>query len=162
MPNNEIFVFRQIWELICRAGGHVWTWLVAVLSFFVSLIAPEWYCFAVVGTAIFLDAIFGIAVAHKKRIFALSRLLRITVMKVASYGTCLLVVLMIERLAHESGFIGVKLAAAWAAACEFWSISASILIIWPEAVFIRLLRKQLKGEIEHKLGKNCDDIFPEQ
>lgn len=162
MPQNTVFVFRQIWDLICRAAGHIWTWIIAIAAFFSNLIAPEWYCFALVGTAIFLDAVFGISVSHKKKEFTLSKLLRITIMKIASYGACLLIVLMIEKVAHDSGFIGVKLAAAWAAACEFWSISASILIIWPEAVFIRLLRKQLKGEIEHKLGKNCDDILPDE
>ncbi len=109
-----------------------------------------------------LQIYFGTIVSiSKRKKFALSKLGRLTVFKIISYGAALVVVFMIEKLAHDTGFIGVKVAAGWAAACEFWSMSASILIIWPEAPFFRIMRRQLKGEISAKLGKPLDDILPE-
>lgn len=127
------------------------------------MVAPEWFAFAVVLTAIILDAIFGSIVSiHKKRGFALSKLGRVTSFKIFSYGASLLVVFLIEKLIHDQGFIGIKIAAGWAAACEFWSMSASILIIWPEAPFFRIMRRALKGEMSAKLGTPIDDILDDK
>lgn len=158
---NKTFIFKQIFDLLARAAASIWGWVFAAGAFFCNMIAPEWYCFAVVLTAIILDAFFGILVAIKRKKFALSKLGRVTSFKITSYGACLVIVFLIEKIAHDTGFIGIKIAAAWAAACEFWSMSASILIIWPEAHFFRIMRKQLKGEIAAKLGKPIDDILPE-
>lgn len=159
---NKTFIFKQIIDLIGRAGSTIWGWVLAIITFFTNLITPEWYSFTVVIIAICLDAFFGIVVSVKNKKFALSKLMRVTSFKIASYGAGLLIFLLIEKLAHDTGFIGVKIAAAWATACEFWSMSASILIIWPDAYFFRILRKQLKGEIENKLGRPLGDALPDE
>ena len=70
--------------------------------------------------------------------------------------------LAIESIAHAEGtFVAVRTIAIFAAVCEFWSMSASMLIIYPNMPFLRIFRTQLKGEIAAKLSKNIDvdDIF---
>lgn len=158
---SEIFVFKKIMDLLYRATHTMYGWLLAIMAFFANILSPNWYCFAVVLTAILLDAFFGILVALKKKKFLLSKLARVTLLKISSYGACLIMTILIEKIIHNDGLVIIKGAAALAAACEFWSMSASILIVWPEAVFFRLFRRQLKGEIASKLGKDVDDILPE-
>lgn len=145
-------------RVISSVYGLLLTVATAVLNFF----RPEKFAFTVVLVAIFLDAFFGVwsAIAQKK--FILSKLGRITFMKITAYFSALISLFMIEKLLHDSGFFGIKIAAAIAAACEFWSMSASILIIWPKAAFFRIVRRQLRGEIENKLGKPVDDILKEE
>lgn len=137
-------------------------WCIAIGTAVFTFFLPEIYAFGVVFVAIMLDAFFGLSVAvHSRRDFALSKLGRVTLFKMSAYMATLILVFMVEKMAHDQGFIGVKVAAGWAAACEFWSMSASILILWPEAPFFKLLRKQLKGEIAAKLNQNLDDVLVE-
>lgn len=159
---NHIINFDRLFASLARVGSEVAGWFGALLMFFVALLAPEYYAFAVVSVAIVLDAFFGMLVAFKEERFLLSKLARETLIKITSYMACLLVVLMIERLAHDNMSYGVKLAAAWAAACELWSMSASILILRPDSPFFRLIRHQLRGEIAAKVGKDPDEIFPDK
>lgn len=157
-----MFIYSNILGLLRKVLTSAYGWSLGVVGSALSFFASERYCFYLVLTAIILDAVFGTIVSiYKKRGFALSELGRRTSFKILSYGASLVIVFMIERLAHDTGFIGIKVAAGWAAACEFWSMSASILIIWPDAPFFRLIRRQLKGEISAKLGKPIDDLFPE-
>lgn len=138
-------------------------WLLAGLTVAFNFFMPEIYAFGVVLVAILLDAFFGLSVALvERKDFALSKLGRVTLFKISAYFASLVLVYMVEKLAHDGGFIGVKVVAGWAAACEFWSMSASILILWPEAPFFKIMRKQLKGEIASKLGVEPDDVFKDQ
>lgn len=125
-----------------------------------AFFAPEAYTFLVVFIAVMLDMTFGVMVSIKNGGFVLSKLLRVTWFKIFSYGAALVVVLLAERLLHDTGLVGVKVAAGWVLACEFWSMSASILIIWPEAYFFRIMRLQLKGEMQAKLGTDLDSVLP--
>lgn len=158
-----MFLYTNIFSLLRRVGASACGWFIASATFFTDMLTPEWFAFAVVLTVIVLDAVFGTIVSiQKKRGFALSKLGRVTSFKILSYGSSLLVVFLIEKLIHDDGFIGIKVAAAWAAACEFWSMSASILIIWPEAPFFRMMRRALKGEMSAKLGVPVEDILDEK
>lgn len=137
-------------------------WLLALMANTAAFFAPEKYSFLLVLVAVVMDALFGTWVSLRSGNFLLSKLGRVTSFKMLSYGASLMLVFMVEKLIHDDGFIGVKVAAAWAVACEFWSMSASILIIWPEAAFFRIMRRHLKGEIAAKLGAEIDDILPEE
>jgi hypothetical protein len=150
-------MWGKLYLVLSSFGGWLAALMFAVFNFFL----PEIYAFGVVLTAIFLDAFFGLTVAVGVRgDFALSKLGRVTVFKISAYFAALAIIFMVERLLHqEGGFIGVKVAAGWAAACEFWSLSASVLVIWPDAPFFKIMRKQLKGEIESKLGKKVSDVL---
>lgn len=145
-------------RVISSGYGLLITVATAALNFF----KPEKFAFTVVLVAIFLDAVFGVWAAITQKKFVLSKLGRVTFLKISAYFGALVMLYMVEKLLHDSGFFGIKLAAAIAAACEFWSMSASILIIWPKAYFFRIVRRQLRGEIESKLGKPVDDILEEK
>lgn len=159
---KSMFLFKTHAAYLVKVTTTKFGWLLTALSGAVTFFASEKYAFTIVLVAIFLDAIFGIMVSIKAGKFALSKLGRVTTFKIVSYGASLVLVFMLEKLAHDTGFFGVKVAAAWAVACEFWSMSASILIIWPEAAFFRIMRKHLKGEMAAKLGTDLDAILPEE
>lgn len=140
--------------------SSIYVQALAALGTVGAFFAPEAYTFSVVFIAILLDAIFGVTVSLRNNGFVLSKLLRVTTFKMFSYGAALVVVLLAERLMHDTGLVGVKIAAGWALACEFWSMSASILIIWPDAYFFKIMRVQLRGEMQAKLGTDISDILP--
>lgn len=144
--------------VLLTQGWGAWAW--ALFSAAAAFFAPEAYTFGLVLVAILLDAAFGITVSIKNGGFVLSKLGRATVFKMFSYGAALVMLYMCERLIHDSGFVGVKVAAGWAVACEFWSMSASILIMWPDAYFFKILRVHLRGEMQAKLGTDIADILP--
>jgi hypothetical protein len=127
-----------------------------------NFINPEIYSFSVVGITILADLIWGIIVAKKQNRFILSEAIRNTFLKVNIYGCALLLIYAVERGLHDDWFIGTKVACAIAAACEFWSTSASMLIVSPNMPFLRLLRMQLKGEIEKKVGYPIDNVLPDK
>jgi len=153
-----LFIKKQI-AVTCLALSTVWGWVLTAVGGVISFFAAERYAFNVVLAAILIDAFFGVLVSVHKDRFILSKLGRVTSFKIVSYGASLVMAFMLEKLAHDSGFVGVKIAAAWALACEFWSMSASILILKPDAVFFRIMRIHLRGEIASKLGTNIDDIL---
>lgn len=154
-----ITMFQKFQIIFSSAVG----WITAVCITAFNFFLPEIYAFGVVLTAIMLDALFGLTVAiGVRKNFVLSKLGRVTLFKISAYFATLIIAYMVEKLLHdEGGFISVKVVAGWAAACEFWSLSASILIVWPDAFFFKIMRKQLKGEIAAKLGVDVEDVLKE-
>lgn len=159
---KSMFIFKTQAVALVKVGTSKLGWLITALSSVITFFASEKYAFTIVLVAVVLDAVFGIMVSVRNGKFALSKLGRVTTFKIVSYGASLVLVFMLEKLAHDTGFFGVKVVAAWAVACEFWSMSASILIIWPEAAFFRIMRRHLKGEMAAKLGTDLNDILPEE
>ncbi|WP_300886781.1 hypothetical protein [uncultured Alistipes sp.] len=152
----------HIGELALRAASTLYGWALAACCGAVSFFAPEGYAFGVVFAAIALDGVFGVAVSVKRRRFATSELGRLTLLKIATYSAALILAYLVERLCRQEGpFVGIRIAAAWAAACEFWSWSASVLVLWPGCPFVRLWRRQLSAEIAAKTGVRTDDILKE-
>lgn len=135
------------------------------MLFFFSLITFSFETkigFAIVGGAVIADLIWGVSAAIKLKKFVLSRALRETFTKSAIYAFALIGIALIEKFIYEESLIGVKIACSLAAACELWSISASMLIIKPNMPFIKIFRLQLKGEIENKIGKNIKNILNDE
>lgn len=152
-------VLEKTQSIISNLWGQLLLVVLSVLAFF----QPEWVSFIVVFGAILADLFWGILAAIKTKKFILSRALRETFKKFGIYSFSLVGIYCIERIIHEpGGFIGVKTVAVLAAACELWSMSASMLIVKPDMPFLKIFRLQLKGEIEAKLGKNADSILKEQ
>ena len=139
-------------------------WIAVLFTMLATFIAPEKTSFLVVGFVIFADLFWGVAASIKLKKFFLSTALRDTVKKIGVYSFTLIGALAVEKIAHAEGtFIAVRTVAIIASVSELWSMSASMLIIYPEMPFLRLFQKHLKGEIESKLSKNVniDDIFKE-
>ncbi len=157
--------------MIASVYGVVATCTIATFNFF----AGYKIALAVVLAAIIFDGIWGVCAARKQGRFFLSELGKETLKKIGAYGTALVMVMLIENLAfgsHEimnnegahSRFI-VDIVATIIAAVEFWSICGNILIVYPNAVFFRLLKLPLIGEIARKLKVSEDEvkrIFDEQ
>lgn len=164
-------LMERLNAMINTAGGFIVTCLIAIFNFF----AGYKIAIIVVVSAIMFDMIWGVAAARKRGKFMRSELLRDTVNKVAAYATALVMVMLIENLAFGSHEITsvegahtrflVDIVATVIAAVEFWSICGNILIVHPNAVFFRLLRTPLIGEIARKLKISEDEvkeIFNEQ
>lgn len=139
------------------ALSSAYGWMLAMFVAVIAFITPEKVSFIVVGGAIFADLFWGIVASVKQKKFILSIAFRETFKKVGVYSFALMGALSIEAIAHIEGtFIAVRTVAILASVCEFWSMSASMLIVYPKMPFLKLLRGQLKGEIESKLKRNVD------
>lgn len=130
-------------------------WVLGLGSGALTFFAAEKYAFACVFIAVVLDAVFGVIRTNKTGGFILSKLGQQTMFKITAYMSALIMVLMMERLVHDGSAMGIKGAAAIAMACELWSMSASILIVWPDAAFFRIFRHHLRGEMAAKLGEDA-------
>lgn len=160
--DKQILMFLHLWDLVKKVGASGYGWFLGVGAFIFNYFHSESASFTLVIMAILFDALFGLMVAVKYNKFILSKLGRVTMFKITSYFAPLIILFMIEKLMHDSGFFGVKVAAGIAAACELWSMSAHILILWPEAAFFKIFRKHLKAEIAAKIGDPLDDIFKDE
>jgi len=147
----------KILENLSNAFNSVYGWFLTLMTAAFTFIQPEAWSFYVVAGAIAADLIWGVAAAIKLKKFILSLALRETVKKIGIYSFALVGALAIEKITHNEGsFIAVRSIAIFAAVCEFWSMSASMLIIKPDMPFLKLFRGQLKGEIASKVSKNVD------
>ena len=118
--------------------NHSWGWIISGMIFLLNFISPVKYAFAAMGVAITADLLFGMFSAKKQGKFFLSQSGRDTPAKVIVY-------------------FGFMAGCTLACVCELWSMLGSALIIWPNMMFPKLLKLQLKGEIESKLGKNISN-----
>lgn len=156
---------EKILEQLQNALSSVYGWFLALMTAAITFIQPEAWSFYVVAGGIIADLAWGIAAAIKLKKFLLSKALRETVKKTGIYSFALLGAMAIEKITHTEGsFIAVKTIAVFASVCEFWSMSASMLIIKPNMPFLKLFRGQLKGEIASKVSKNVniDEIFKDE
>jgi Flp pilus assembly protein TadB len=151
-PISMLFELKEIMHTL---GG----WVIVTVLMFWQFIQPGILSFAIVLVTLLFDFFWGCAASKKINKPILSGRMRDTLVKVAIYGSSLLVVFSIEKSIHEEWFIGTKVICAFAAACELLSASASMLIVKPDMPFLKLFRLQLKGEINKKMGINIDDVL---
>lgn len=137
--------------------NHSWGWIISGMIFLLNFISPVKYAFAAMGVAITADLLFGMFSAKKQGKFFLSQSGRDTPAKVIVYFSFMLVVFVTERIFTQDNAIITKAGCTLACVCELWSMLGSALIIWPNMMFPKLLKLQLKGEIESKLGKNISN-----
>ncbi|MBO7684838.1 MAG: hypothetical protein J6V72_00545 [Kiritimatiellae bacterium] len=109
-----------------------------------------------------IDLICGIAVSVNRKKFTRSDLMRLTVEKLLVYGCVMLVFLCIDgwiadktdfTLALSSSLIGVIITLT-----ESVSFTASLLILFPRNLFLRLFQKMLKAELATKLGVDEGEV----
>lgn len=166
-----VSMIHRLYEMISTLWGFVIACAIGLFNFF----AGYKVALVVVLMAVIFDGIWGIAAARKQNKFALSELMRDTLKKIGAYGTALVMVMLIENLAFGSHQVAssegahtrfvVDVVATVIAAVEFWSVCGNILIVYPNAVFFRLLKSPLIGEIARKLKMTEDEvkeIFEEQ
>lgn len=106
--------------------------------------------------AILLDAVWGISASVKQGKFALSELMRQTVVKIAIYGSALAALIQVDKVASTT--LCTTVVSIPILVCEIWSMAGSMLIVKPDMPFLRLFRKVLKGEIANKLGVAPEEV----
>lgn len=162
---------QRLDSMINSIGGLIMALCIAIFNFF----AGYKIALGVVLAAIIFDGVWGVAAARKSGKFILSELGKDTLKKIGAYGTALVMVMLIENLAFGSHqiisdegantrFI-VDIVATLIAAVEFWSICGNILIIYPNAIFFRLLKPTLIGEIARKMKlseEKAKEMFEEE
>ena len=134
-------------------------WLIGLFLFVADAVSGGRLIIYLVVIATAIDLVCGIAVSIKRKNFAKSELMRLTVEKLVVYGAALLVFLCIDKaieaetdfeFALTSGVVGVVITMT-----EAWSFLASLLILFPKNPFLRLFQKALVGEIARKL--QCEE-----
>ncbi len=151
-------IIKSFLEHLNRIFSTIYGWMISLCILVSSFFAPAYYPFLIVFIMIIIDLFWGISVSLKKGEFALSEAGRETCTKIAIYGSCLGSVFLIEHMFTANIYI-TTVAAAVASACEVWSFSASMLIIYPKMPFLRIFRAQLRGEIEKKLGRSLHNYL---
>lgn len=148
----------KLQEMLGQSCG----WVLSAAAFLLNFIAPVKYAFLAMGVAMLMDLLFSMVSTCKQGKFILSQIIRDTPAKVIVYGGFMLVVYVTERIFGDDTSLLTKGGCALACACELWSMLGSALIIWPNMLFPKLLKLQLKGEIEAKLGKNISNILDKE
>lgn len=131
-------------------------WFYLLLLFIVDYFAGHGVIVSLAMAVTLMDAVWGIAVSVKRGRFALSELARLTIAKLAVYGCALSVFVGLDKVT-DTTFSGSLVGSA-IVLVEFWSCCASMLILFPNILFLRLMKKALTGEIASKLHISEDEV----
>ena len=133
-----------------------WGWATLASLSVLDYIAGHSFVVFLVVAATLIDAVWGIAVSLKKGEFTKSELARLTIAKLAVYGCVMFVFIGLDKFINST--ITASIIGAAIVLVEFWSSCASMLILYPNFLFLRLLKKALTGEIASKLGVSEDEV----
>ena len=131
-------------------------WFALVFIFLLDYFAGHSFVVLLVIAVTLLDAVWGIAVSVKQGKFTLSELARLTVAKLAVYGCALFVFVGLDRITDTT--FSASIIGAAIVLVEFWSSCASMLILYPRFLFLRLMKKALTGEIASKLHISEEEV----
>ena len=131
-------------------------WIVGASFFLVDFFAGHSFIIFLTVSVTLIDAFWGITVSVKKGRFTLSELARLTIAKLAVYGCALFVFVGLDRMIDT--VLSAALIGAAIVLVEFWSSCASMLILFPNFLFLRLLKKALTGEIASKLHISEEEV----
>lgn len=152
-------IIENTWHKAVEILQYPAGWLAGLGLFVADAVSGGRLIIYLVVIATVIDLACGIAVAIKRKNFAKSELMRLTVEKLVVYGLAMLVFLCIDKaieaetsweFALTSGVVGVVIAMT-----ETWSFLASLLILFPANPFLRMFQKALVGEIARKL--QCEE-----
>lgn len=140
--------------------GHILQTVQGCLAAFgliiIDYFAGHTFVITLVTATTLIDAAWGIAVSIHNGEFALSELARLTIGKLAVYGCAVFVFVGLDRFIEST--ITASVVGAAIVLVEFWSSSASMLILFPDFLWLRLMRKALIGEIARKMNATEDEI----
>ena len=131
-------------------------WLSLAVISFIDYFAGHGFVVLLVVAVTLMDAGWGIAVSVKQGKFTLSELARLTIAKLAVYGCAMFVFVGLDKIIDNT--ISASIVGAAIVLVEFWSSCASMLIMFPHFLFLRLLKKALTGEIASKLHIEESDV----
>ena len=141
-------VFAKLADIFSTFLGWFLAILIAVGNFFAGHIG----IINIVLFAVIIDAFWGIFVSVKQGKFVLSELARLSISKLLVYGCVLALFIAIDKMLGYSLVVSSTIVATLIVLVEAWSTLASMIIVYPNMAFLRLMKKVLKGEIASKLG----------
>ena len=121
----------------------------ALLFFLIDYFGGHGFIVFLTVAVTLMDAFWGIAVSVHQGRFTLSELARLTIAKLAVYGCAMFVFVGLDKMTDTT--LSAAIVGAAIVLVEFWSSCASMLILFPNFLFLRLMRKALTGEIASKL-----------
>ena len=142
-----------------------WGWFLAIFIGVGNFFAGHIGIINIVLFAVVIDAFWGIFVSVKQGKFVLSELARLSISKLLVYGCVLALFIAIDKMLGGSLVVTSTIVATLIVLVEAWSTLASMMIVYPNMAFLRLLRKVLKGEIASKLNvteEEVDNYFVEK
>lgn len=151
-----IYAIQHLFQKIVSLAHCVQGWAAALLFFVADYFAGHQFTVFFVLSMTLMDACWGIAVSVHRGQFTLSELARLTIAKLAVYGCALFFFVSLDRIADT--VFSTSIVGAAIAAVEFWSSCGSMLILFPNFLFLRLLRKALTGEIASKLNISEEEV----
>ena len=159
---HMITYITRLWVKIGAMLQQPLAWLAGLGLFIADAFSRGKLTVYMVIVACTIDLICGIAVSVKRKLFTRSDLMRLTIEKLLVYGCVMLIFLCIDgwiadktdfTLALSSSLIGVLITLT-----ESVSFTASLLILFPKNLFLRLFQKMLKAELATKLGVGEDEV----
>lgn len=136
----------------------VWGWFLCTVLLVMNFIIGYEKMVGFTVAAIVLDAVWGIAASLIQKRFALSELARDTFSKIAVYGTAVFIFILVDKLVGVNSGLTTSVICIGIILVELWSMSASMLICFPNLPFLKLLKKALAGEIASKLNVRPEDV----
>ena len=149
-------ILDHLIQKLCAILGTGWGWLVGAVIFIMDYFSGHSFIVFLVVAVTLMDAFWGIAVSIRQGRFTLSELARLTIAKTAVYGCALFVFVGLDKLADT--VLTTALIGSAIVLVEFWSSCGSMLILFPNFLFLRLLKHALKGEIASKLHISEDKV----
>jgi len=134
-----------------------WGWVLGFCFALGNYFAEHSFIIFLVVAVTLIDAAWGIAVSVHRGQFTRSELGRLTIAKLAVYGCVIFVFVGLDRFMDST--LATSLVAAAIVLVEFWSSCASMLILFPNFLFLRLLKKALIGEIASKLKVPEEEVM---
>lgn len=156
---EEMDYIAYLEKVIDKLGHILHTvqgWVIAGAVFAADYIAGHELAVGLVIAVTIMDAVWGITVSVKKKRFALSELARLTIGKLAVYGCAMVCFIGLDKMIDMT--LSTSIVGAAITLVELWSASASMLILFPNFLFLRLLKKALTGEIAAKLKISEEDV----
>jgi len=146
--------FNKIQMILSTESG----WLSLMGMMIANYFAGYRLSVSLVVLLVFLDLVWGIASSIKQGSFAKSELARDSISKISVYGCSIISFIAIDKLVGIGSGITTTIICAVIMLVELWSMIASMLIVFPNMPFLRVIRPVLLGEIANKLRMSEDDV----
>ena len=141
-------------RVVCSIGG----WFVNIMLFVAFQFGDDAHLVHWILIALAADLFFGSWQSIKRGTFHISYALQETAVKVVLFVTVFFMPLIIDVIIPtDLSYLTIAVAALLVGS-EFFSVLAHILIIKPDFVGARLIKKLLEVEVAHKLNIDPKDI----
>lgn len=153
MAHHALHSTSRLGLILQNKGGWFLGAGIALAEYFAG---HSFVVFLVVAVTL-IDAAWGIAVSVHQGQFTLSELARQTVAKIAVYGSAIFVFIGIDKFIDST--LTASIVGAAIVLVEFWSSCGNMLILYPNFLFLRLMKRALVGEIASKLHISEEEVM---